>query len=181
MKSARERILDAAQALLLRPGKSLQTISVNEIIKEADVSRQSFYRHFKDTDDLFFQVYNELFFARTDQHLSETGSFLKANRVLLEQIKEQLPLCRELFRQSYYQNMFMNRFHEECLTGMLDILGRSQLTEELQILVEMWLYGTDYLLSSWVTNGAKESVDTMIRLFCDSMPPELYALYKPLM
>lgn len=47
MKAARERILDAAQALLMKPGKSLKSISVNEIIAEAGVSRQSFYRHFK--------------------------------------------------------------------------------------------------------------------------------------
>lgn len=181
MKAARERILDAAQALLMKPGKSLKSISVNEIIAEAGVSRQSFYRHFKDTGDLFFQVYHKIFFSRTDQLLNKTGSFFEADRMLLEQIKEQLPLCRELFRQSYYQNMFMSRFHKECMDGMLDILGRSQLTEELQVLVEMWQHGTEYLLAAWISDGAKEPVDTMIRLFFDSMPPELSELYSPLL
>lgn len=37
---------------LIRPGKSIASLSLREITREANISPNSFYRHFKDTDSL---------------------------------------------------------------------------------------------------------------------------------
>lgn len=37
---------------LIRPGVSISSLSLREITREADISPNSFYRHFKDTDEL---------------------------------------------------------------------------------------------------------------------------------
>ncbi|MDO4223875.1 MAG: TetR family transcriptional regulator, partial [Acinetobacter sp.] len=37
---------------LIRPGKSISALSLREISREADISPNSFYRHFKDTEAL---------------------------------------------------------------------------------------------------------------------------------
>src|SRR5262249_21345291 len=50
MSQVRERILDVASYLFYRPG--IQAVGIDAIIREADVARMSFYRHFKSKEGL---------------------------------------------------------------------------------------------------------------------------------
>ncbi|RYZ78033.1 MAG: TetR family transcriptional regulator, partial [Moraxellaceae bacterium] len=48
---SREEIIDAALALV-GPHRSVSTLSLREVAREAGIAPNSFYRHFRDVDEL---------------------------------------------------------------------------------------------------------------------------------
>lgn len=76
VRRTRDRLGDALVELLLQ--KPFAEISVQEILDRADVSRSTFYSHFRDTNDLFLSDVDD-FFAGMATALSRGGS--KSKRV----------------------------------------------------------------------------------------------------
>ena len=58
-----------ANALLnLCQKQSLQSITVSQLLKETGVSRQTFYNHFKDKNDLICYIYDTYIVPDFDEH-----------------------------------------------------------------------------------------------------------------
>ncbi|AYZ36279.1 TetR/AcrR family transcriptional regulator [Chryseobacterium indologenes] len=69
MPKPRERILQTSMTLFHQQGYN--STGINQIIEEADVSKASFYQHFKSKDDLCIEFFNRRF----DYWVSELESF----------------------------------------------------------------------------------------------------------
>jgi len=75
-------MVDAARGLFLRHG--IRRITVEEICREARVSKRTFYKQFRNRDDVALQVLRELF-AESRSRLEET---LAADTALEEKARE---------------------------------------------------------------------------------------------
>lgn len=80
MHPPRERILNTAYTLFHKQGYN--NTGINQIIMEANVSKASFYAHFKSKDDLCIEFLNKRF----DYWVSELENFTKPTSSLREKI-----------------------------------------------------------------------------------------------
>ncbi|MFC4687723.1 TetR/AcrR family transcriptional regulator [Epilithonimonas pallida] len=80
MHPPRERILNTAYTLFHKQGYN--NTGINQIIMEANVSKASFYAHFKSKDDLCIEFLNKRF----DYWVSELENFTKPASSLREKI-----------------------------------------------------------------------------------------------
>jgi AcrR family transcriptional regulator len=76
MSKPRERILSTAMLLFHKQG--FNSTGINQIIEEAEVSKASFYQHFRSKDDLCIEFLDR----RYDYWVSELESLFPEQRLL---------------------------------------------------------------------------------------------------
>src|SRR5256885_10811660 len=75
VRRTRDRLGDAIMALLVE--KPFDDITVQDVLDRAEVSRSTFYTHFRDKNDLFLSDAEEFFermATRSEEHTSELQS-----------------------------------------------------------------------------------------------------------
>jgi AcrR family transcriptional regulator len=103
----KERILEAA----IREFSSRKYVeaSINQIVKEADISRGSFYQYFEDKDDLYFYiistVVNETAYAFLKDFLSSQPDDIFA--VYEAMFTYNLHLLSDQKYQAFFKNMYL--------------------------------------------------------------------------
>ena len=169
MRRTRDRLGDALVEILLQ--KPLEEISVQEILDRAEVSRSTFYTHFRDTNDLFLSDVDD-FFEGVATALSRSGS--KSKRVA--------PL-HELFTHISEQQTFYNALVESGRVYDVMELGQAQfargieqrLTEigsagvipsdERSAIAHAFAGALFSLLSWWIHHGKPKSAEQVDKLF----------------
>ena len=85
----------------------LSDASINKIIKDADISRGSFYTYFKDIDDLYIYIlkeYQEKFYKIVQEAVKKTkGDILESTKIIYEKI---LKDC--INKKIELKNIFLN-------------------------------------------------------------------------
>ncbi|MDQ1857069.1 TetR/AcrR family transcriptional regulator [Chryseobacterium sp. WLY505] len=104
MPKPRERIISTAMVLFHRQGYN--NTGINQIIDEADVSKASFYQHFKSKDDLCIEFLNK----RYDYWVSELEKFTSKAETLQEKFQKSFDFLidmnkREDFRGCSFLNI----------------------------------------------------------------------------
>ncbi|MDR6371006.1 AcrR family transcriptional regulator [Chryseobacterium bernardetii] len=104
MPKPRERILNTAMVLFHRQGYN--NTGINQIIDEAEVSKASFYQHFKSKDDLCIEFLNK----RYDYWVSELEKFTSEAETLQEKFQKSFDFLidmneREDFRGCSFLNI----------------------------------------------------------------------------
>ncbi|MDR6457513.1 AcrR family transcriptional regulator [Chryseobacterium vietnamense] len=104
MPKPRERILNTAMVLFHRQGYN--NTGINQIIDEAEVSKASFYQHFKSKDDLCIEFLNK----RYDYWVSELEKFTSEVETLQEKFQKSFDFLidmneREDFRGCSFLNI----------------------------------------------------------------------------
>lgn len=93
----------------------LEDVSINQIIKNAGISRGSFYTYFTDKEDLYIyliNLYKDEFYAAIFKHLEKSkGDFIEAWKNVFADILE---YCVHAEHASFFKNIFLNlRFSSE--------------------------------------------------------------------
>lgn len=110
----REHLLDAAEQLLIQKG--IQAVTVEEIVREAGVSKATYYKHFTDKKAIVAHVVERVF------HLS-------LNRIeqVLQEAKGQ-KLTQEMFLDVFdlkdYEALFQSDFLKELNSQYPDLVDR---------------------------------------------------------
>jgi AcrR family transcriptional regulator len=97
--------VDAARGLFLRHG--IRRVTVEEICREAGVSKRTFYKHFRNRDDVALQVLCELF----DESRSRLEATLAADTALEEKAREIIAVKSALAAESGVE------FYREIMTA----------------------------------------------------------------
>lgn len=139
MHQSQKRILEAMQSLLHH--RTLQEISVKEIVQQAQVSRSTFYLHFPDKNSLMDELKKRVYAEFIACYSSEEQ---KAIRVPYK-------LCRHIVeKRSLYQMTFNDA---EEMKHLADLLTAHFMPifkdEDYAIFVS---YGTIGYLQHWVQN-----------------------------
>jgi len=113
MPKPRERIVNTAMVLFHRQGYN--NTGINQIIDEADVSKASFYQHFRSKDDLCIEFLNK----RYDYWVSELEKFTSEAKTL-----------QEKFWKSFDFLMYMNEKEDFRGCSFLNILSEIPANKE---------------------------------------------------
>lgn len=159
---------------------SFENASINQIIKEASISRGSFYMYFQDKEDLYFYLLEQFRMHFKENLLSilaeEHGDLFRTFERLFEQIVE---YCLNKNRKSFFKRVFtdinsrsekklfptkskvqeMESEHEQFLsqidTKKLNVETRGDLEEMVGLLFGMTLHT---LVHSFVREDTKEEM-----------------------
>ena len=171
------RLADSVkQCMMTTP---VDKITVQNIVDGCDMTRQTFYRNFKDKYDLINWYFDKLVlesFARIGvektvcQSLEEKFEFIKKEKVFFT----------EAFRSDDYNSLKEHDF--ELIMGFYRSLSTRKthkpLEEEIQFLLEMYCRGSVYMTVKWVLGGMKQTPGEMAASLVEAMPPRLSAVFQ---
>lgn len=152
-------------------------ITIQEIVDNCDYSPATFYRHFKDKYDLIAWDY-----------VNQTGAFI--NKIGHDDYgwKDSLVDGMEYFAKNkeYMQNLLRNtRGHDAVIRylseanidhmtrSLLRMSGQKELDGDMQILVQIYCFGTSQTVCQWLLDEIKTDSDRLVEIFVKALPDEL--------
>ena len=155
----------------------LDKITVKDIAKEADMTRQTFYRNFQDKYDLV----NWYFDVLAQKSFKQMGISCTLKEGLIKKfsfIKEERLFFTEAFLHDN-QNSLFNYDYECILQFYKDIIEKKlqhPIDEELFFLLRMYCRGSIYMTVEWVRNGMGMSCEEISELLIQALPKPLESL-----
>ena len=131
-------------------------ITVKSIVEGCDVTRQTFYRNFKDKYDLINWYFDKLVL----QSFAQIGMGHTVGESLTQKfhfIEREKAFFTGAFRSDDYNSLKEHDF-ELILRFYKELIARKTsqpLDEELQFLLEMYCQGSVYMTVKWVLGGMK--------------------------
>ena len=153
--------------------KSVADITVSDIAKACDISRQTFYHHFKDKYSVIEYLYEPAIKKIKEIGMGCGGDIQEA---LLKMYQE----CYN--NRAYYMSVIsyegQNSFEEYCIKGNREFFieyltqkyGNGNLDKSLEIAIDFSCHGAAYTLISWIRNGMKESPEFIAREMYKCLP-----------
>ena len=153
-------------------------ITVKDIVEGSGLTRQTFYRNFKDKYDLINWYFDKLVLQSFEQigmgHTVGESLTQKFAFILNEKV-----FFTEAFR-SDDRNSLKEHDFELILQFYTDLIARKTsqpLDDELHFLLEMYCQGSVYMTVKWVLGGMKDSPEQMARTLVEAMPPKLAEVF----
>jgi Transcriptional regulator len=156
-------------------------ITVKDIVEGCGLTRQTFYRNFRDKYDLINWYFDKLVQQSLGQ--METGSTVRESLARkFGFILEEKAFFREAFRSDDHSSLKEHDF-ELILQFYNNLIARKTsrpLDEELQFQLEMYCRGSVYMTVKWVLGGMKDTPAQMSDKLVDAMPPKLADVFRAL-
>ena len=156
-------------------------ITVKDIVEGCNLTRQTFYRNFKDKYDLINWYFDKL----VQQSLGkiETGSTVRDSlaRKFAFILEEKAFFCGAF--RSDDQNSLKEHDFELILQFYHNLIARRMsrpLDEELQFQLELYCRGSVYMTVKWVLGGMKNTLQQMADKLVDAIPPKLAEVFAAL-
>ncbi|MBS7006775.1 TetR/AcrR family transcriptional regulator [Anaerostipes sp.] len=156
-------------------------ITVKQIVECCGLTRQTFYRNFKDKYDLVNWYFDKLAIVSFEQ----MGVSLTLREGLIKKfefIKGERHFFTAAFRSEDHNSLlqhdydFIYRFYSDIIKKKL----QKEIPADIRFLLEMYCRGSIYMTVQWVTEGMKRSTEEMADLLIRALPPELSELLKDL-
>lgn len=166
MQSSHYYVVDQIEQALfaLMKEKDYTSITVTDVIKRAQVSRASFYRHFSSLGDVIDHLLNRLFDNVNDEVISILLSYdeQRVRDFLFEytykniEMQETLASCLPSNTAVFFSRL-MSRMQEN---GRPDVRGLSR--EKYRLYARTGVINS--VLMKWLADGKKESVEEIVNV-----------------
>jgi len=161
--------------------QALDKITVTDIVREAGMSRQSFYRHFKDKYDLvnwyFERMADKSFLQIGASETLEEGLTKKFEFILADRV-----FFTEAFRSKDYNNV--ENYDYNCIlqfyTGVIEKKTGGEMPEKIRFLLEFYCHASITMTVEWALSGMERAPKDMAQLLIDALPPDLEFYLKEL-
>lgn len=154
-------------------------ITVQNIVDGCEMTRQTFYRNFKDKYDLINWYFDKLVLESFAQ-IGVDKTVCQSLEEKFEFIKKENVFFTEAFRSDDYNSLKEHDF--ELIMGFYtELITRrthKPLAEEIQFLLEMYCRGSVYMTVKWVLGGMKQTPREMAVSLVEAMPPRLSDVFK---
>ena len=168
---------DLAQALLLlMEHASLEKITINDIVTKCGVSRQTFYRHFKDKYDLvnwYFEIQVQKSFAI----IKDSSTLKEALTKKFEFINEQYVFFHNAFLIDNYNSLvnydynYIYHFYESIIQQKT-----GSISEEIRFTLEFYCHASIDMTVDWVLHNRPIQPSIIAQRLVELMPKKLEAL-----
>lgn len=152
----------------------LDKITVKDIVSHCDMTRQTFYRHFKDKYDLVNWHFEQL----VKQSFKQMGVSLTLKEGLIKKfefIQNELVFFYGAFKSNDYNSLI--NYDYECIYAFYENIIKSKtggvITEEIAFLLRMYCRGSIYMTVEWVNEKSKLTPNQMAELLIEAMPKRL--------
>ena len=151
----------------------LSKITVSDIIKRANVGRQTFYNHFSDKFDLINKIYkNQAIAAFSSMDTGLRATISESQRIFIEK--------RAFFAQACKmtgQNSLREYMYEECVSLYRSYIqehyGAKALTDEVSFAIDFYSYGVTNMMVRQCIEGLPITQDQKTSYVIDCMPDVL--------
>lgn len=174
-KSSRIRIIETFGALLRK--KPVSKISVEEIIKQAGVSKPTFYRHFKDKFDLACRLYDYLQ-EPLDEAYSKDHNFRAFFTSGCNLICENKDLFASLFENPLSQNSFYQYLIDTSIRTIEQQIDQTKYTDEMRLELYRCMHGNTYIAWEITTGKLDLDFEKSINYLVDIMPDFVKAILQ---
>ena len=179
-KSTREKLTQAIKEEMEQT--SLDRITVARIVERAGVTRQTFYRNFKDKYDLVNWHFEEL----AQKSFKQMGVSLTLREALIKKfqfIQGEGTFFSQAFRSKDYNSVVS--YDYQCILGfytgvLLKKLGAEKLPGDVAFLLEMYCGASIDKTVEWATTGMERPIPELVDLLIEAMPEKLRALLSDL-
>ena len=151
--------------------KTLDKITVKDIVTHCDVTRQTFYRHFLDKYDLVNWCFERL----VEQSFEQMGVSCSLQEGLNRKfhfIEEEVVFFSGAFQSNDYNSLmnydyeYIYKFYEAIITAKL----QHPLDEELAFLLRMYCRGSIYMTVEWLNNKNRPKPEEVTALLVEALP-----------
>lgn len=162
-------MLQAIKKLL--KNKSIESISVQDILQEANVSRATFYKYFWDKYDLANAYYSE--YVKENIMPQYDGSnwceLLVTTLTFIQENKDYFRPLIDLSEHSFSD--FLAEFGEKGYRqNYLNNTGKKELSQEDKYVLAFYNAGCVWLISSWIKGGCIDSPEYIADLVRRLLP-----------
>ena len=161
--------------------KPLDKITVKEIVENSGMTRQTFYRNFKDKYDLVNWHFGKL----ADQSFRQMGVSLTLKEGLIK--KFQFIQNERCFFTSAFQSQDYNsliQYDYECIlefyTNIIKKKTGKPLDKDIRFLLEMYCRGSIYMTVEWARKNMDLKPEEMANLLILALPEPLEELLTDL-
>lgn len=175
-----QRLLKQSAFNLLQK-KSIDRLTLKEILDEADISKQTFYNYYADKYDLGNQIYDDLFVQPfyllqkemgmddwEQLYLNKYYRFLKYPALLHNLYSSLATGCT-----TFYEIDSVTKFDQKWVRSK----GGDPTVPEISFSIEAKDTGGTYQMRRWILEGFKISPEQMIELFKNAIPVNLIKYY----
>ncbi|MGC6176068.1 TetR/AcrR family transcriptional regulator C-terminal domain-containing protein [Lacrimispora sp. 38-1] len=159
--------------------RPVDKITVQNIVDGCQMTRQTFYRNFKDKYDLINWYFDKL--------VLESFAQIGVDKTVCQSLNEKFQFIQKesvfftgAFRSDDYNSLKEHDF--ELIMGFYtDLLihrRKEPLSEEIQFLLEMYCRGSVYMTVKWVLSGMPQSPKEMAESLVEAMPPKLSGVFS---
>ncbi len=169
-----------SQALLhICKTRSLDSVRVTEITRQAGVTRQVFYRHFTDKYDLAKYIHLQDYYSALDNLKAEEERgvvmWAQVSRLWFEVIRENARFYQNIYRSNSCGEF--QRIMRSYIVNFYMEIVRRQLGEEVEpdllFVIQLYLAGVTDKINEWIAGGARTPVEELHQLLYLAMPEVL--------
>ena len=172
-EAARIRIANALEECLQT--KSLEKVTVAEIMRKAGMTRQMFYHYFQDINELVYWMHNRHTLHHTASFF-EKKNFVEAFGNAMAEMQEYKDFYKNIITYQEYPT-FADSFYREVIADVARHIGTGRIDAELDFCVKLYWNGATDMLVEWIKNDMKCPPDVMARRFYENMPKRLAKYY----
>lgn len=175
--NAKKLIMNALQTLLKT--NSIDNITIDMLLKEAEVSRSTFYRHYRDKYDLMISFYGSFIepsIALSDlsvhvENLAQSLGFIEKNKEYFRKINR--------VKGDDSLEMFIYNSTAEYYLGVYrNVLGITQPGPRELVHIRMISYASAKAAVSWIDAGCDVEARKMAEYMSEMVPPEIRKLIE---
>ena len=153
--------------------QSIDQVSIDMILEESDVSRATFYRHFKDKYDLMHWFYGSyvkkaVFHPEStwEEIILNTANFTFDNR-------EYLRNAIKYEGQNSFPNFIQNFSRDFCISRYKSIYKVDELPTYILFAIEYHCAGAVQIFSSWLKSDMSIPPEELSKMFYQCVPATL--------
>lgn len=160
----------------------LDKITVTQIVERAGVTRQTFYRNFRDKYDLVNWHFEQL----AQKSFKQMGVSLTLREALIKKfqfLKGEQTFFTQAFRSRDHNSVVA--YDYQCILGFYTAvlekkLGAAPLPGDIAFLLEMYCDASIHKTVEWVTTGMERPIPALVDLLIQAMPEKLKDLLSDL-
>lgn len=172
-ETAKQIIAEALEECLKT--KRLEKVTVSEIMKKADMTRQMFYYYFQDINELVYWMHCRHTIHHT-ANFFEQRDFVKAFGNALMEMQEHKDFYKNIITYEEYPT-FSDSFYQEVLLNVEKYIGKGRIDEDLDFAMKLYWTGATKMLVEWIKNDMKTPPYLLAQRFYANMPQRLVSYY----
>ena len=159
--------------------RPLDKIAVTDIVTRSGMTRQTFYRYFKDKYDLV-NWYFEKLVLKSFRQMGQGCSLKEALELKFAFIKKEHSFFKEAFKSNDYNNLVnydyncIYAFYKEIIENNL----AHQIDQQIDFLLKMYCKGSIDMTVEWVLHDMPISIDEIVTLLIEALPDRLEPLIE---
>ena len=162
-------LADSVMHLLIK--KPLDKITIEEIVSQADLTRQAFYNHFEDKYALIDWIYR----TQAVDFISLLGDgycWIDAVIAKLNIIKNNPDFYKKVYRQEWFIASFTDITYRLYVSA-IEKNAPEGLTEENKFIIDFYVTACVKKTSDWVNSNCKEDAEKMAIEFLGCIPEKI--------